>query len=26
MSFALQSEKIPPTGSKPPIIKIYARD
>ncbi|MER6816489.1 penicillin-binding transpeptidase domain-containing protein [Spirillospora sp. NPDC000708] len=26
MSFALQSEKIPPTGSKSPIIKIYARD
>ncbi|MFB4299023.1 penicillin-binding transpeptidase domain-containing protein [Actinomadura sp. NTSP31] len=26
MSFALQSEKIPPTGSEPPIIKIYARD
>jgi cell division protein FtsI (penicillin-binding protein 3) len=26
MSFALQSEKIPPTGSEPPNIKIYARD
>ncbi|WP_446474148.1 peptidoglycan D,D-transpeptidase FtsI family protein [Actinomadura opuntiae] len=26
MSFALQSEKIPPTGSEPPITKIYARD
>lgn len=26
MSFALQSEKIPPTGSRPPIIQIHARD
>ncbi|WP_141586636.1 penicillin-binding transpeptidase domain-containing protein [Actinomadura sp. WMMA1423] len=26
MSFALQSERIPPTGSKPPIIEIRARD
>lgn len=26
MSFALQSEKIPPTGSRPPIIEIHARD
>ncbi|MES9540292.1 penicillin-binding transpeptidase domain-containing protein [Actinomadura sp. NPDC000600] len=26
MSFALQSEKIPPTGSRPPIIEIRARD
>nr|BFE35230.1 hypothetical protein GCM10010200_074810 [Actinomadura rugatobispora] len=26
MSFALQTRKIPPTGSKPPITKIYARD
>ncbi|WP_433325020.1 peptidoglycan D,D-transpeptidase FtsI family protein [Spirillospora sp. CA-294931] len=26
MSFALQTRKIPPTGSKPPIVKIYARD
>ncbi|WP_242619878.1 peptidoglycan D,D-transpeptidase FtsI family protein, partial [Actinomadura fibrosa] len=24
MSFALQTQKIPPTGSKPPITKIYA--
>jgi len=24
MSFALQTRKIPPTGSKPPIIKIHA--
>lgn len=26
MSFALQSEKIPPTGSRPPITEIHARD
>ncbi|TDC69095.1 peptidoglycan glycosyltransferase [Actinomadura sp. GC306] len=26
MSFALRSEKIPPTGSRPPIIQIHARD
>ncbi|KAB2343098.1 peptidoglycan D,D-transpeptidase FtsI family protein [Actinomadura rudentiformis] len=26
MSFALQTRKIPPTGSKAPSIKIYARD
>ncbi|WP_396448222.1 peptidoglycan D,D-transpeptidase FtsI family protein, partial [Actinomadura sp.] len=26
MSFALQSEKIPPTGSRPPIIQIHAGD
>ncbi|MEU5989303.1 penicillin-binding protein 2 [Spirillospora sp. NPDC047418] len=26
MSFALQSEKIPPTGSRPPITQIYAGD
>ncbi|MGH3243956.1 MAG: peptidoglycan D,D-transpeptidase FtsI family protein [Spirillospora sp.] len=26
MSFALQSEKIPPTGSRPPTIQIHARD
>ncbi|TDC78697.1 penicillin-binding protein 2 [Actinomadura sp. 7K507] len=26
MSFALQSEKIPPTGSRPPIVQIHARD
>ncbi|MFG2086117.1 MULTISPECIES: penicillin-binding transpeptidase domain-containing protein [unclassified Spirillospora] len=26
MGFALQSEKIPPTGSRPPIIQIHARD
>ncbi|MFA1542209.1 peptidoglycan D,D-transpeptidase FtsI family protein [Actinomadura monticuli] len=26
MSFALQSQKIPPTGSRPPIIQIHARD
>lgn len=26
MGFALQSRKIPPTESKPPIIKIHARD
>ncbi|GAA3508898.1 cell division protein FtsI [Actinomadura keratinilytica] len=26
MSFALQTRKIPPTGSKPPTVKIYARD
>ncbi|MBB4776353.1 penicillin-binding transpeptidase domain-containing protein [Actinomadura welshii] len=26
MSFALKSEKIPPTGSRPPIIQIHARD
>ncbi|MFF5257550.1 penicillin-binding transpeptidase domain-containing protein [Actinomadura viridis] len=26
MGFALQSRKIPPTGSKPPITKIHARD
>ncbi|WP_030144931.1 peptidoglycan D,D-transpeptidase FtsI family protein [Spirillospora albida] len=24
MSFALQTRKIPPTGSEPPIVKIYA--
>jgi cell division protein FtsI (penicillin-binding protein 3) len=26
MSFALQSRKIPPTGSEPPTVKIRARD
>ncbi|TDC55131.1 peptidoglycan glycosyltransferase [Actinomadura sp. KC345] len=26
MGFALQSEKIPPTGSRPPIVQIHARD
>ncbi|MFI6521636.1 peptidoglycan D,D-transpeptidase FtsI family protein, partial [Spirillospora sp. NPDC050679] len=26
MNFALGTRKIPPTGSKPPIVKIYARD
>ncbi|MDL4771014.1 penicillin-binding protein 2 [Actinomadura xylanilytica] len=26
MSFALQTRKIPPTGSKSPIVKIHARD
>ncbi|HEY8480165.1 MAG TPA: penicillin-binding protein 2 [Spirillospora sp.] len=26
MSFALQSQKIPPTGSRPPIVRIHARD
>jgi cell division protein FtsI (penicillin-binding protein 3) len=26
MSFALKSEKIPPTGSRPPIVQIHARD
>ncbi|WP_230420725.1 peptidoglycan D,D-transpeptidase FtsI family protein [Actinomadura soli] len=26
MSFALQSEKVPPTGSRPPTVQIHARD
>ncbi|MFB4307727.1 penicillin-binding transpeptidase domain-containing protein [Actinomadura sp. GTD37] len=26
MSFALQSQKIPPTRSRPPIVQIHARD
>ncbi|TYB44659.1 penicillin-binding transpeptidase domain-containing protein [Actinomadura chibensis] len=26
MSFALQSQRIPPTGSRPPTVQIHARD
>ncbi|MFI0371594.1 peptidoglycan D,D-transpeptidase FtsI family protein [Actinomadura sp. 1N219] len=26
MSFALQSQKVPPTGSRPPTVQIHARD